>query len=267
MLLLCILCFVFFFLIRKTGGNIDLTFPFPIEKHIFETHFVNGRTTVKPGWTSKLVEFIWDRLHMACCFSFNRVRWRVHDIIAHGYCSQPACDTKIVVVHHHDSVALEVTLQGYKPNTFHDPDKKRRLLSVDKKPLAEKLKYRSAIAVRNELLDKAMDISDCPEPAHVQGLNATRIIKCKENLDGRTGDAIQSLYDMKDRFVNSIHNIGLDPFHVMLETADQRTWYKRETERTRAIISIDATGVGLRSPNKNKTYIFLYLISAHGEFI
>lgn len=104
------------------------------------------------------------------------------------------------------------------PNTYHDPDKKRRTLPVEKKALEEKLKYRTASAVRNELLDAAMDVPGWPKPAHVLGLNATRITKCRENCDGRSsGGAIQSLYDMKDRFVNSIQNIGLDPFHVFLK--------------------------------------------------
>lgn len=135
------------------------------------------------------------------------------------------------------------------------------MLPVEKKPLAEKLKHRSASAVRNELLDAAMDVSGCPEPAHVFGLNSTRITKCRDNCEGRTGDAIQSQYDMKDRFVNSIQNIGLDPFHVFFETVAQRTMYKREAERIGAIISIDATGPGLHSPNKNKTYMFFYVIT------
>lgn len=257
----CIVFYLFFI-----GGNIDLTFPFPQSKEIFETQMQNGRMVVKSGWTPKLVEFIWKKLHMACCFSFNRVRYRTQDIIAFGYCSQKTCHTKITAVHVHNTVQLEVSLQDYKPNTYHDPDKKRRMLPVEKKVLEEKLKYRTASAVRNELLDAAMDVPGCPEPAHVLGLNATRITKCRENCDGRPNeDGIQSLYEMKDRFVNSIQNIGLDPFHVFFETVAQRAWYKREAERTGATISIDATGPGLQSPNKNNTYLFFYLISAHGK--
>lgn len=68
---------------------------------------------------------------------------------------------------------------------------------------------------------------------------------------------------MKDRFVNSIQNIGLDPFHVFFETVSQRAWYKKKAERTGATISIDATVPGLQSPNKNNT--FFYLMSAHGK--
>lgn len=246
-----------------TGGDIELSLP--LTKTIFEVHFQNGRTVLKSGWTAKLVEFIWDKLHIACCFSFQRGRYRTKDIIAEGRCSQSTCSTTITIVQVHNCRQLEVSINNYKANVYHDPDKKRRMLPVEKKDFAEKLKHRSASAVRNEILDAAMNVENCPEPAHVYGLNAARIVKCRENLAGRSGDAIQSLYDMKNEFVNCIQHIGLDPFYVMFETVAQRTYYKREVERKRSIISIDATGLGLMSPNRNKTYIFLYLISCHGK--
>lgn len=131
--------------------------------------------------------------------------------------------------------------------------------------LAKQLKQKSAYALHSEMADGCMDLGD-PEPAHLATLNAMRIAKCRSQSEDSSKHAVLALYDMKQRKPSCIQNIGLNPFHVYYSTDAQRAWYKHETSRKRTVVSIDATGLGLLPPLHDKTYIFLYVICAHGMF-
>lgn len=48
---------------------------------------------------------------------------------------------------------MTVNIKEYVPNIFHDANMKRRVLPVDKKELGDKLKEKSAFALRSELAD------------------------------------------------------------------------------------------------------------------
>lgn len=247
------------------GGDLDLLFT--IKNKIFDTCVgSNGRMTVKPGWTSKLNLFVWEKLHLPCCFSFIRSRYRTEDIFVEGKCTHYQCKAQINTYLRHGSKQIRLVIKKYKVGTFHDPKKKRRTLPDEKKVLVENLKSKSAYALRNELADQAMSADD-PDPSHVPTAGALRVMRSKAQCQS-SGNTILALHELKKRFVNCIQNIALDPFYAFFSSETQRRWYKLETEynKRRAVISIDATGLGLRPPMDNKKYIFLYVICAHGTF-
>lgn len=65
--------------------------------------------------------------------------------------------------------------------------------------------------------------------------------------------------------MNCIHKIGYDPFFVIYEAPTQSEYYAKERVNGRTIISVDATGPGVKSPTSNPKCIFLYAISVHGK--
>lgn len=222
--------------------------------------------SVKTGWTANLNKFIWEKVQLPCCFSFVRSRYRSADIVADGHCVNPKCKVKISTNLAHGSNQLRLVIGGYKPGTLHDPTKKRRTLPDDKKKIVEKLKSKSAYAVHSELADQAMTANG-PEASHVPSKQALRTMRSRDQCKS-SGNAILALYELKKLFVNCIQCIAMDPFYVFFSSVAQRLWYKLEAEynKKRTVISIDATGIGLRPPMDNKKYIFLYVICAHGAF-
>lgn len=220
---------------------------------------------IKEGWTSKLNLEIWNKLHLSCCLAFRRVKYRKDYIeTTDGYCRQSNCRIKITSRLPHYTNKLTVTIENYKPNIFHDESLKRRVLPTDKKILLDKLKGRSAYAVRSELADDALTEESCIA-AHIPSLNALRVLKCKDQCPGDEQNAVLSLYELRAKHLNCIQRIDLHPFATQFSTPAQQSWYKKEfAKRDRSIISIDATGVGLDPPLKLKKCIYLYIICAQG---
>lgn len=140
---------------------------------------------------------------------------------------------------------------------------KRRLLPGERQELAEKLRGKSAFALRNEMA-AALQSENLPERADLPSLNALNLIKSRNQCPEQ--NVFEALDALKDVHVNCIHKIGYDPFFVIYETPAQTEYYAKEKQRRRRIISIDATGPGLRSPTSNPKSIFLYNICAQGNF-
>lgn len=224
-----------------------------------------NRTEVEEGWTDKLVEIIWEARHLPCCFAFKRARHRTTDIICEGYCSQKDCHVKITATLPHRSDNLLVLIENFDKSLIHDPKIKRRIDLKKKMDLICKLKQSSAYSVESELADAAMS-NNCPMPAHVPSKNALRIIKSRSQCPS-DHNAILAIENLRNVYPNCIQNSGSNPFFVFYSTDLQKAWYKSEAGRKRLVISIDASGIGVRSPTSNTKYIFLYVICAHGNFL
>lgn len=70
------------------------------------------------------------------------------------------------------------------------------------------------------------------------------------------------------KFRGDIQEIGLDPFYVFFCTDLQSRWYNTEFTRNRAVIAIDATGMGFRKlKSSNPKPTLLYTICARGNMI
>lgn len=224
----------------------------------------NGRNEIKPGWSTKTNLKIWETLQLPCCLRFKRIKHRAEDIlVSGGSCRSKYCAISITITLPHASDYLKVSITGYNPGAYHDDSMKRRLLPHEKQEMEDKLKQKSAYALRSELADKAMTDGDCI-PSHIPSLNTLNIIKSKSQCPQGT-NAVLALYELRNIYVNCIQTIHLFPFAVFYSTPAQAAWYKKEFEHKRAIISIDASGVGLSSPTDFNKYIFLYVVCAHGK--
>lgn len=143
---------------------------------------------------------------------------------------------------------------------------KRRLLPTETKEVADMLQGSSAFAVRSQLAEEYMSEHD-PEPPHLIRSNAIKKIKYKQTKAVHA-DPVQALQIMKERhFRGEIDNIGLSPFYVFYAKNLQRMWHNAEYLRKKCIISIDATGLGLKKLGQlDEKYMFLYVICSQGMY-
>lgn len=201
---------------------------------------------------------------MPCCLAFRRVKYRKEDIsVTGGYCR--TCKISITSSLPHHSNILTVSIKDYNPKTWHDAKLKRRILPNERVELEKKLKEKTAFSVRSELADATVQ-GHKSIAAHVPNLNTLSTIRSRSQCPEAGKNAIISLYDMRKSHVNCIHKIDYFPFTVYYSSPAQRAYYKKETEYHRdAIISVDASGVGLRSPTDYDAYTLLYVICVQGE--
>lgn len=221
------------------------------------------RNAVVAGWSGKLFKLIWETVHLPCVWSFDRASWRTADILCQGKCAQTRCKAAIEAILPHRTNNMQITIENYKPSVFHDPKNKRRLQPEQKEELKKQLRGKTAFALRNELAG-TMQNENLPERPDLPNLNTLHLIKSRDQCsDGR--NAFEALDELKNIHVNCIHKIGYDPFFVIYETPAQTEYYAKERIKRRTIISVDASGPGVKSPTSNPKCIFLYVIVAHGN--
>lgn len=254
--------FLFSFFI---GGEYE--FSCDVERNFYDIYKnEDGKNTIKEGWTSKLNMVIWNKLHLPCCLGFRRVKYRSTDIkTSDGYCRQKDCLIKITSILPHHSKKLTVTIENYKPNIFHEEKFKRRMLPCEQKALSEKLKGKSAYAVRSEIADEILTEEYCNSAA-IPSLNALNVLKSRHQSTSAEKNAVLSMYGLRDIHVDCIQQIDLYPFATHYSTPSQISWYKNEfRNKRRSTISFDASGVGVVSPTDLKKNIYLYVICGQGK--
>jgi hypothetical protein len=213
------------------------------------------------GWSSEVCKLIWEHFRLKCAWSFKRGRPRKDDIIMSGNCNN--CQAKITAIYEFCEENLRIDVTGYDQTVKHTA--KRRLLQGESKEMEDLLEKHSAFELRSKLADKHMQMDDV-EPPHLISANAMRKIKQRKNQSPHKCPvkAIESI--KKNEFRNSIQNIGYDPFYVFYTTELQKMWYHSEFSNKRCVISIDATGLGLKKlGNVDEKYMFLYAICGHGK--
>lgn len=148
--------------------------------------------------------------------------------------------------------------------------------SVKLQALSELMLLRKcAYALQANMANNEMKPGDAI-PAHLPNLGTLRNVKSSENRKKLAdSDPIVAVRKMKDstKYDKIILDIGMDPLYVSYATELQREWQRTEIARKRLIVSIDATGALIDTPNlsslsnvtgKHKP-IFLYIIHLHGE--
>lgn len=247
------------------GGDFEFTYKVPLG--FYETYKnQNGINCVKEGWSSKNALVIWEKLQLPCCLAFRRIKYRTEDIsVTGGYCRQKNCLISITSTLPHHSNILSVSITNYKPKIWHDAKLKRKILPNERVDLEEKLKQKTAYALRSELADVTLK-DDKLVAAHIPNLNQLRLIRSRSQCPEAGKNPIISLYEMRKVHIDCIQKIDYFPFTVYYSTPGQAAYYKKEIEYHReAIISLDASGVGLKSPTDDNTYIFLYIASVQGK--
>lgn len=215
------------------------------------------------GWTAKLFKLCYENLHLPCVWSFHRANWRQNDIICQGNCSQNRCNATIQSILPHRTNSLEITIENYKSTVGHDAKKKRRLLPDEIEELKENLRGKSALALRNAMAASMQD-KNLPERPDIPTLNSMHLIKSRDQCSAGL-NAFEELDELKNIHVNSIHKIGYDPFFVIYETPAQSEYYAKDRLKGRTVVSIDATGPGVKSPTSNPKCIYLYAIVLQGN--
>lgn len=250
------------FYVLRIGG--DYEFPCKVARDFYEVFKdESGRTNVKTGWSTKNNLVIWEKLHLPCCLRFKRIKYRSEDIcVSGGGCRAPNCTISISTTLPHHSDTLKVCITGYNPKVFHDEKMKRKLPPKEREVLAGKLKHQTAYALRSELADEAMTEEDFLPP-HIPTMNALNKIKA-DNQCPEEKNAVVALYEARNVFVDCIQAIHLYPFAVYYSTPAQTAWYKKEFDRKRSIVSVDASGVGVKSPTDYPKCILLYIVCAKG---
>lgn len=222
------------------------------------------RNAVAEGWTGKLFKICYEKLNLPCVWSFDRASWRKNDIICKGNCSQKECKATIEATLPHRTNNLELIIEKYKSSVVHDPKNKRRLQWEEKEKLTEMLRGKSALALRNELA-RTMQNEKLTERADIPTLNAMNLYKSRDQCFIGL-NVFEALDELKNVHVNCIHKIGYDPFFVIYETPAQSEYYAKERVNGRSIISVDATGPGVKSPTSNPKCIYLYIVCVHGNY-
>lgn len=224
----------------------------------------DNRINVEAGRADIIHRLVWKETKIPCVWSFKRARYRKNDILCTAQCSIKSCAATLTGIYPHESNKLEISIKNFNINSYHSPSKKRKVTKHNKALMRLKLKDSSAYYVRSKLADSLMDAGDI-EPPHLPSANAMRVIKSKAKSEKMLEkNQILSLMSINKQFPDSVQKIGVDPLFVFYSTPLQRLWYKAETFRKRAVISIDATGLGLQPFTDDKKPIFMYLITCQG---
>lgn len=246
-------------------GTFQLTIS--VEDDFFQVkkklHGNRVRRAVVGDWTGKLFKLCYDRLHLPCVWSFDRAIVRSKDIGTQGKCADKQCKATITTSLPHRTNNLQVLVKNYNRSVAHDQKLKRRMRLEEKERLQNMLRGKSAFAVKNDLSALTQD-KNLPERADIPTMNALRLIKSRDQCPDNE-NVFDSLDNMRGVHVDCIHKIGYDPFWVIYETPTQTEYYAKEHSRKRSIISLDATGVGVKSPTSNPKCIYLYVIVVHGN--
>lgn len=177
------------------------------------------------------------------------------------------CKATVTATYDRNSEEIKLRFSGYDASVIHEGRKKRRLRFENRQKAAESLKTDTAYAVRSQIADNLMRKDD-DVPGHLPTLNTLRKVRSEiQKQDLPHEHPVLSIQMMKKESVYSeyIGRIGLDPFFVFYATHLQKEWYSAEFRGRRSVLSLDATGLGLLSPNTvEKKYVFLYSAVAHG---
>lgn len=139
------------------------------------------------------------------------------------------------------------------------------MLPSEKLKMAGKLQQKTAYALQSEIANEILTDEHCVA-AHLPSLNALRLINSRRQCPENEPNAVVSLYELRKIHIDCIQKIDYFPFGVSYSTPSQRAWYKKEFGyKKRSTISVDASGVGIRSPTEFRKCIYLYIITAQGK--
>lgn len=216
---------------------------------------------LETGWSSTVSKLIWQHFRLKCVWSFKRGRPRQNDIIMTGNCKD--CGAHITATYDIVQLNLTVDVQGYNQTIKHTA--KRRLLQGESKQIEDLMEKHTAFELRSKLADEHIEVGD-EEPPYLISANAMRKIKQRKNQSTQKCP-VKAIELMKQKeFRNSIQNIGYDPFFAFYSSELQKMWYHSEFSNKRCVVSIDATGLGLKKlGNVDEKYMFLYVICGQGK--
>lgn len=224
---------------------------------------------VTVGWGWKLRNVLWEHFKSQCCWVFKSADPKANgDVVTKGECK--TCGA-IINVHSSAAGNTNVEIKNFDASKNH-PRRKARVAGDGKSYYTNLLKNNSAHLVHINEINKLMKKGE-PEPAHIPTTNALNIMKCRSGSTSTSfpKDGLWSLVELKCMFgADIIGDISIFPFVVHYALPMQREFFKMAIKHKRSIISLDATGMGIRTSNflpkecaPEKMPVFLYTIACH----
>lgn len=153
--------------------------------------------------------------------------------------------------------------------------KKNQIRGEDKDKIKNMLTKDKAEVVASKIALEELCIGDV-EPPYMPTTSTLRKIKSRTNDDYTFNeDPMYSLRAMKysEPYMNTIGNIGLDPFDGSFCTPYQNELLRVQTNRRRIVISCDATGAPVPKPKTSSfdlergkfKHVFLYVIMLQND--
>lgn len=200
-------------------------------------------------WADTMNSVIFEYFGLPCCWIFNRHKNIMNEIVAKGKCSTTNCAGTVRIYSENNHTSLTIIIQSAKPEVDHL--RKRSTKYERKKTVEELLKSNSAASVNSILANRILHESDQHDSSQIISPGTLRTQKSRANQhQSLDNDEIISLRLLKNEmeYFDSIHDLGLDPFHVVYFTQVQRQLLLTHTARKKCILSIDATGLNLKKP-------------------
>lgn len=226
-----------------------------------------------PGWGWKLRNLIWDNFKSRCCWIFKFADPKANgDVMCKGGCKSCGATINVRVV---AGQTMNVEIRNYDVSIAH-PRQTCRVSAEGKAYYAEKLENASAHLVHINEANKMMKKGD-PVPSHLPTGNALRLIKNRAGSINTNSpfpkDALWSLIELKViTHPTVIREISIYPFCVKYSLPMQKEFYDLATKRKRSVLSLDATGMGLRTASflpqprtERKMPVFLYTLGCHSD--
>lgn len=257
---------------RKTISfvvNVDSKQIFDVQE---KTQGKKKRVKAAAGWGWRLRKVLWDNFKTQCFWLFKSADPKVNgDVTCKGGCKYCGASINIRFV---AGESMNVEIRNYDSSKSH-PQQKCRLSTEGKAYFANLVRNSSAHLVHINEANLIMEKGD-PVPAHLPSENALRLIKCRdENTSTSTSnrfskDALWALVELKcESYPDVIREISIYPFCVRYALPMQEEAYNLATKRKRSVVSLDATGTGLRTfrflpvTTKKKMPVFLYTMGCH----
>lgn len=248
--------------------NVDSKQIFGVQQ---KTQGKKSRLKVDSGWAWKLRKIIWENCKTQCSWIFKSADPKMNgDVKCKGGC-QPCGAT--ITVHAVAGESMHVEIRNYDPSKKH-PKTKCRLSAEEIAFYAKSLKNSSAHTVHLSEVAQVMKAGD-PVPSHIPTENTLRGIKSRNGSRSTSTrfpkDALWSLVELKSTS-KVVREISIYPFCVRYVLPMQNEFYKMATKRKSSVISVDATGMGIRTNSflpqtstERKMPVFLYTVACHSS--
>lgn len=263
---------------HKTYSEDELSISDYEETHVIDINNTDeileafDKSECTKGLRSKLRTLIFNVSKVPCNWRFDTLSINRNELIARCTCKNQNCDARATLTTESDQQKLRISINSYNAHVFHNS--KSHTTGAHKKNIMSILRKEKPHVTRALLANEMLNDND-PEPAilpTVSTLNKQKSRFNKKNADNLHEDPIIAISRMKSNafYMDTIYNIGLNPFFVLYATPTQKALMQSENRRNKCILAIDATGLSVKlskytsisSKTGSPKRVFLYAITA-----
>lgn len=205
--------------------------------------FPTDKQIANNDWKMTLTEILWQFSRLPCAWTFDRLRVVCNEVNVSATCTCNKCSATLFAFTECSQSKLTIIIKSYCETIIHD--KKVKLTNTKyRENILNMLEKDANVVVRAKLANACMN-SDDHDPAHLPLLHTCQQMKHAAKKFGcLDNDPMKSLAKMKyhPEYVDTIGDIGYDPFYCIYATKLQQIWQQAEMRHRRCILSIDSTG-------------------------